>query len=214
MSLEAGRFFPPIPIFRDFARDYEPNLFEKIRPKKTFSLINFDLFISQRTGRKWAHNVIVQPASIAKGCLARPPAIPDPLRDDFMSLYTRLFTLLHGRLVGTDSAGNRYYEQRGVGVESHPDLGASKQRRRRRWVVYNGEAEASRVPSEWHAWLHYTVKLPPDPEVVAKRRRFWQKEHRPNATGTPGAYLPPGHSLAGGRRDKATGDYEAWTPPG
>ncbi len=170
--------------------------------------------MSQCTGRNPAHSAIVRPASAAGAPPWRTIAIQDLLRDNFMSLYTRLFTLLHGRLVGTDSTGNRYYEQRGIGVESHPDLGTSKQRRRRRWVVYNGEAEASRVPSEWHAWLHYTVKLPPDPEVVAKRRRFWQKEHRPNATGTPGAYLPPGHSLAGGRRDKATGDYEAWTPPG
>ncbi|MEZ5648769.1 MAG: NADH:ubiquinone oxidoreductase subunit NDUFA12 [Alphaproteobacteria bacterium] len=130
-----------------------------------------------------------------------------------MSLSTRLFTLLHGHLVGTDEEGNRYYEQRGAGALSHPDLGPSKQRRQRRWVLYKGEVEASRIPPEWHAWLHYTVESPPDPEVVAKRRRFWQKKHQPNTTGTPAAYLPPGHSLAGGRRRKATGDYDAWIPP-
>jgi NADH:ubiquinone oxidoreductase subunit len=31
-------------------------------------------------------------------------------------------------------------------------------------------------------------------------------------TGTELAYRPPGHALAGNHRDKATGDYEAWTP--
>jgi NADH:ubiquinone oxidoreductase subunit len=31
-------------------------------------------------------------------------------------------------------------------------------------------------------------------------------------TGTNRAYRPPGHVLAGGHRDAATGDYEAWTP--
>ena len=34
----------------------------------------------------------------------------------------------------------------------------------------------------------------------------------PNLTGTKAAYRPPGHILKGGQRDKATGDYEAWTP--
>jgi len=34
----------------------------------------------------------------------------------------------------------------------------------------------------------------------------------PNLTGTAEAYRPPGHVLAGGQRDKATGDYEPWKP--
>ena len=34
-------------------------------------------------------------------------------------------------------------------------------RRRRRWVLYRrGPVEASRVPPEWHAWLHYTTEAP------------------------------------------------------
>ena len=44
-------------------------------------------------------------------------------------------------------------------------------------------------------------------------RRRWQKEHLPNQTGTKAAYRPQGSVLAGGRRAKATGDYEPWTPP-
>jgi NADH:ubiquinone oxidoreductase subunit len=38
------------------------------------------------------------------------------------------------------------------------------------------------------------------------------REHVPNLTGTDRAYRPPGHTLQGGRRDRATGDYEPWTP--
>jgi NADH:ubiquinone oxidoreductase subunit len=27
---------------------------------------------------------------------------------------------------------------------------------KRRWVIYNGEMEASRVSPDWHGWLHFT----------------------------------------------------------
>jgi NADH:ubiquinone oxidoreductase subunit len=40
----------------------------------------------------------------------------------------------------------------------------------------------------------------------------WEKPHIPNLTGTPAAYRPPGSTLASGRRPKATGDYQPWTP--
>jgi NADH:ubiquinone oxidoreductase subunit len=116
-----------------------------------------------------------------------------------MTIGTRLFTLWKGRLVGTDEFGNRYYRERG------PRRGATP----RRWVLYNGAEEASRVPPDWHAWLHYTAHEPPDKNAP---RRPWQKDHLPNRTGTTEAYRPPGHDYEGGRRDSATGDYEPWRP--
>lgn len=120
-----------------------------------------------------------------------------------MTIGTRLFTLWKGRLVGVDDTGNRYYEER-------RRLGRRRGRKVRRWVIYQGgEVEASRVPPEWHAWLHYTTDDPPNDEAP---RRPWQKEHRPNRTGTPDAYHPPGHEYEGGKRDRATGDYEPWRP--
>jgi NADH:ubiquinone oxidoreductase subunit len=82
-------------------------------------------------------------------------------------------------------------------------------RSERRWVLYKGEAEASKVPPEWHAWLHYTTDKVPDPK---RRRRPWEKPHQPNLSGTAQAYRPPGHVLQGGRRARGTGDYEPWTP--
>jgi NADH:ubiquinone oxidoreductase subunit len=113
----------------------------------------------------------------------------------------RIYTALRGRLVGTDAEGNRYYIQsKGVGPLGVP----------RRWVIYATEAEASKVPPDWHGWLHYTVDTPPSEETYAQRP--WQKPHRENMTGTSEAWRPPGSILAKGDRAKATGDYKAWKP--
>lgn len=124
-----------------------------------------------------------------------------------MTFGTWLFTLWKGRRVGTDQFGNRYYLekspralQRGGGFDS----------RERRWVIYKGEAEASKVPPEWHAWLHHTIdEVPAD---AGKPQYPWQKPHLPNLTGTRLAYRPAGSVLKGGHRAHTTGDYEPWQP--
>src|SRR3546814_3251531 len=72
-------------------------------------------------------------------------------------------------------------------------------------LAYNGLAEASKVPPEWHGWLHHLTDTPPE---ATAPRYAWQKEHMPNLTGTRYAYRPPGHVLQGGKRERATGDYE------
>jgi NADH:ubiquinone oxidoreductase subunit len=77
-------------------------------------------------------------------------------------------------------------------------------------VIYKGSVEASKVPADWHGWLHYTEASPPPEEGFAKQS--WQKPHLPNLTGTVHAYRPQGHALKGGKRAAATGDYEPWTP--
>ena len=118
-----------------------------------------------------------------------------------MTIGTRLFTWLHGDPVGTDSQGNRYYRERKT----------ASGRRQKRWVIYNGEVEASRVPPDWHGWLHHTTDQPPPPEGLPTRRP-WQRAHQENRSGTPLAYHPPGSTLGEGHRPKATGDYEAWKP--
>jgi NADH:ubiquinone oxidoreductase subunit len=114
------------------------------------------------------------------------------------TIGTTLFTWLKGRVVGRDGGGNVYYAER------RPRRGAHA----RRWVIYAGADEASSVPPEWHAWLHFTVDTP----LPAGHARPWQKPHLANATGTPLGYRPSGHDYAGGQRAAATGDYEAWTP--
>ena len=108
-----------------------------------------------------------------------------------------------GVFKGTDDYGNSYYEARDAS-DSY-DVG-----RKRRWVIYRGYAEASKVPAEWHGWLHYTFDEPPTEANLP--RRAWEKDHRPNLTGTIHAWKPPGSLARGGERPRATGDYEAWTP--
>ena len=118
----------------------------------------------------------------------------------FDSLQIRLFTLGRGVLVGTDAAGNRYYRSRRT----------PKGRRERRWVMYAGAFEPSKVPPEWFGWLHHTTN-----EVMPANSPFhkpWIKPHQANLTGTDAAYRQPGHPLAGGRRQTVSGDYEPWQP--
>lgn len=114
------------------------------------------------------------------------------------TLGTALFTWRKGELVGADAYGNRYFQEKNPAGP-----------RRRRWVLYRGEVEGSKVPAEWHAWLHHTSdETPADPAP----RRGWERPHVANLTGTPSAYRPPGAVARGGRRDRTTGDYEPWRP--
>ena len=117
-----------------------------------------------------------------------------------MTITTRLYTYFHGKLVGTDQFGNRYF------TEKKP----AKNRRTKRWVLYEGKPEGSKVPPQWHGWLHYTQdKLPTERPA---KHYDWEKPHLPNLTGTKNAYVPPGHVLSGGARDPNTSDYDAWKP--
>jgi len=113
------------------------------------------------------------------------------------TIGTRFFTWRKGVFVGKDSAGNSYYTERGGN---------------RRWVIYNGEADASAIPSGWHGWIHHRVDTPPTQESY--RPRDWQIAHKPNMTGTAAAYRPQGSILTPQSRPAATGDYDAWTPGG
>lgn len=104
------------------------------------------------------------------------------------------------RKVGKDAFGNEYFEDRRASTEG----------RKRRYVIYKGLAEPSKVPADWHGWLHYTFENPPTEEPLP--RKIWEKDHKPNLTGTIHAYHPKGSLAEGGERAKATGDYEAWRP--
>ena len=114
-----------------------------------------------------------------------------------------LFTVArNGVLVGEDEFGNRYYEAK-TNRNSYDG-------RKRRWVLFNGYADASKVSPDWHGWLHHTFVEPPTQAPL--RRQRWEKDHLPNLSGTPFAYRPKG-SLAGrGQRAPATGDYQPWRP--
>lgn len=116
-------------------------------------------------------------------------------------LVHRLSIRGNSKQVGTDALGNVYYESNTARtVSGHP----------RRSVIYSGINDASRVPPEWHGWLHHQVDALPDQSLPPPRR--WEKEAKANMTGTREAYRPAGALEAGGKRAAATGDYEAWSP--
>ena len=116
------------------------------------------------------------------------------------TIGTAIFTSRKGEEVGSDAAGNRYYRSKNV----------KEGQRERRWVIYDGANDASRVPAEWHGWLHGAGDDVPESNLPPPR--IWEADYTPNATGTAQAYLPSGALERGGRRARASGDYEAWTP--
>ena len=88
------------------------------------------------------------------------------------TLGTRINTLIFGKLIGKDSFGNKYYEDK----------------KGRRWVIYYGEIEATKIPQEWFSWIHHINNKIENSHELKKYN--WQKEHEPNPTGTDKAYNP------------------------
>ena len=109
------------------------------------------------------------------------------------TLGTQLVTWRRGVKVGEDAEGNVFYQTR-----------AGK----RRWVIFNGEAEASRVSPDWHGWLHFTWNEPPTSGGL--KHKAWEKPHQENLTGTGAAYAPPGSIRRAAPVERR--DYEAWQP--
>tara|TARA_B100000963_G_C22567926_1_gene644631 strand:+ start:115 stop:471 length:357 start_codon:yes stop_codon:yes gene_type:complete len=88
------------------------------------------------------------------------------------TIGTMIQTVLFGKFQGKDSFGNKYYE--------------SKQGKR--WIIYNGEVDSSKIPNEWFSWMHYTKNKI---EKVHEFEKYkWQKNHKPNLTGSKKAYHP------------------------
>ena len=112
-------------------------------------------------------------------------------------------TARNGHFVGADELGNKYYKAQGPLIDQ--SVGAE-----RRWVVYNGYADASRVPPGWRGWLCHNSDVAPSEEDYHPRE--WQKPHEENLTGTAEAYRPKGSQLSWGARPAATGDYVPWSP--
>jgi NADH:ubiquinone oxidoreductase subunit len=138
----------------------------------------------------------------------RPTERPNPVLKSIFTWWNgatigiRFTVARHGVFVGEDDYGNRYYEGR--------DSRGSYDDHKRRWVIYRGYAEGSKVPAEWHGWLHHTFDEPPTVEPL--KRKAWELDHLPNLTGTIWAWRPKGAISRGGERAKASGDYEAWRP--
>jgi len=61
------------------------------------------------------------------------------------TIGTFFYTLFTGKKVGQDEFGNKYYcNSRG-----------------KRWVVYKSNVESSKIPPEWHQWIHFSTTKKP-----------------------------------------------------
>ena len=77
--------------------------------------------------------------------------------------------------------------------------------RKRRWVIYNGYAEASKVPPDWHGWLHYTFDEPPTDRAAEAPRLGEGAPAQPDrARWKPGGRQGRSRAPASGRTRRAT----------
>ena len=111
-----------------------------------------------------------------------------------MQFLSQLKIKLSCDKVGVDDFGNEYFQNKN----------------NKRFIVYKGMAEASKIPSEWHGWIHYTTDQLPVNKKIS--HYSWQKIHLPNLTGTKNSYAPKGDLATGGIREKVSSDYQAWDP--
>jgi NADH:ubiquinone oxidoreductase subunit len=112
------------------------------------------------------------------------------------TIGTSLFSRRFGREAGRDEFGNVYFQHRDD--------------KNRRWVIYSGSNDGSRIPPGWQAWLRGTIDELPD-KALPPRRAF-EAPPLPNVTGTAAAYRPGGALGSGTKRAAATGDYQPWMP--
>ncbi len=100
---------------------------------------------------------------------------------------TRLQTIFFGKFVGKDDYGNKYYENK---------------KKNKRWVIYNDQIEATKIPIEWYSWMHSIKnKIENNHELI---KYEWQKKHLPNSTGTDKAYNPQKNKNATKKK------YKSW----
>ena len=57
------------------------------------------------------------------------------------TLGTRIQTIIFGKYVGQDSFGNKYYQSKSG----------------KRWVIYSGEIDATKIPNEWYSWIQFAT---------------------------------------------------------
>ena len=101
---------------------------------------------------------------------------------------TFIYTLFMGKFVGSDDFGNKY----------HSDS------KGKRWVIYKNRVESSKIPPDWHSWIHFIKKDKPSNE----KKFFWQKKHQENLTGTKEAHRPEGSLINETKKDMKK--YETW----
>ena len=105
------------------------------------------------------------------------------------TIGTLIYTLFFGKFIGKDEFGNKYFS-------------SSKGKR---WVIYKDTVESSKIPSEWHLWIHFLTNDKPSDNL---RKFAWQKKHEENLTGTIKAYKPDGSLTSDSKKNMKK--YETW----
>ena len=105
------------------------------------------------------------------------------------TIGTFIYTLLRGKFVGSDDFGNKYYSDS----------------KGKRWVIYKNRRESSKIPPEWHLWIHFLTQKKPSDNI---RKFEWQKKYEENLTGTSKAYNPEGSLRSKSKKDMKK--YETW----
>ena len=104
---------------------------------------------------------------------------------------TFIYTLFKGKFVGIDQSGNKYYSNS----------------EGKRWVIYKNNVESSKIPPEWHSWIHFLTTKKPSADL---KKFSWQKQHEENLTGTKKAHKPEGSLVSDSK--KSMKRYETWKP--
>ncbi|PWN32513.1 NDUFA12-domain-containing protein [Meira miltonrushii] len=84
----------------------------------------------------------------------------------------------YGRLVGTDSFGNKYFEN----LEEQPG--------RHRWIDYAAhDYNTVQVEPQWHSWLHHIRQDPPNVDpIVQAAHKTWEIQHTDSTTGSRASF--------------------------
>ena len=102
---------------------------------------------------------------------------------------TFIYTIFLGKFSGKDQFGNKYYSNA----------------KGKRWVIYKNSVESSKIPPEWHSWIHFLNRNVPTKDI---KKFSWQKQHQENLTGTKKAHKAEG-SLYSDLK-KSIKKYETW----
>ncbi len=114
----------------------------------------------------------------------------------YNSIFFKIYCFFFAKYIGKDEYGNIYYTKK--------NLSPKNNYRERRFVIYKGIVEASKVPQEWNSWLHHATKTPPS----IKKKLSWFKDHSPNLTGSPFAYEYKDKK----KTKKIKNIYSVWSP--
>ena len=102
---------------------------------------------------------------------------------------TFIYTIFTGKFSGKDQFGNKYYSNS----------------KGKRWVIYKNDIESSKIPPEWHTWIHSHTRSTPPEDI---KKFSWQKQHQENLTGTKRAHKPEGSLFSDLKKNIKK--YETW----